>query len=505
MDLDILQEERYMSPTLRELLKMRNREFGEDDSFFIRTFPYETRIAMFNNYEACTFARGFVPSIHHKLLNSKIVKRIHKKLIAKIASNVNIEGEKDADVTKIKNQISSFPSKVKECVSYMLSRGESCLTINSDGEKKILIEVYPLARYDLKKDSHGNIEEAFLYKQLFDGANKYLKYILVEHRYKKQEKYYIEYKVIEYTFRTFTDSEDLEKREIDPDHLPTLIKESIDDIELNKPTEISCLGVYRVKNTEVNELSPHSDIGESQYLDVLDEVISLDTSYTYRDVDKNIGRGRMMVPSLGMATTPQAFNINKDKSITRLDYKARHTILDNTFLQPYPDMSGDVSKAIPQAVQFNLRTSEWVADRQDYIASICTGCGLSVFDYDPTTSTGARTAREIDELSDLTASTVEEKRSALTETLNAMLKDIVALLGYGEETSVFVKWDKSTTVNKDANNEMVLSRYGAGLCSRKTAIKNLNPNWNEKEVDAEIDRIENETDSRDAAKEFEVM
>ncbi len=494
MNLDILQEERYMSPTLRELLKMRNREFGEDDSFFIRIFPYESRIAMLNNYEAYKYATGYVPDVHNKLLNSKIIKRIHKKLIAKIASNVDIEGEKDNDVKELKKRISLFSTKIKECVSYMLSRGEACLTISQD--EKILIEVYPLARYDLRKNAHGEIEEAMLYKQLFDGPHKYLKYILVEHRYKEQGIYYLEYKVIEYTFRSFTYSEDLEKHEIDADHLPVSIKQALDGIGLNKPMPIPCLGVYRVKNTAVNELCPHSDIGESQYLDVLDEALSLDTSYTYRDVDKNMGRGRMMVPSLGMVTQPQAFNFNKDKTITRLDYRERQTILDDSFLQPYPNMSGDVSKSTPQVVQFNLRTAEWIADRQDYIASICTGCGLSVFDYNPTTSTGARTAREIDELSDITASTVEEKRSALTEVLNIMLSDIAQLLG--ENVSLFIKWDKSTTVNKAANNEMVIARYGAGLCSQKTAIKNLNPNWSDGEVDAELERIDSETDNRDA-------
>jgi hypothetical protein len=72
LDLDILQEEKYMSPTLRQILKMRDRQFGEDDSFFVRLFPYEDRIAMLNNYEASKYARGYVPDVHYKLLNSNL-------------------------------------------------------------------------------------------------------------------------------------------------------------------------------------------------------------------------------------------------------------------------------------------------------------------------------------------------------------------------------------------------------------------------------------------------
>ena len=497
MSLDILQEERYMSPTLRELLKARNREYGEDDSFFIRLFQYEERIAMLNNYEASKYARGYVSDVHYKLLNSKIVKKIHKKLIAKIASNVDIAGESDTDVTDIKNMISNFSTQVKTATSYMLSRGEACITINHNEGEKVLMEVYPLARYDLKKNSFGEIEEAMLYKQLFDGAHKYLKYVLIEHRFKKGDSFYVEYKVVQYTFRTMTYTEDVEKYEVDYDKLPNEIKEVLGDIELYKPSIIPFLGVYRIKNTEVNELCPHSDIGESQYMDIMDEVVSLDTSYTYRDVDKNIGRGRMVVPSLASAT-PREIKFDPISGMaSRESYTERKTVLDTTFMQPYPNMTGDTSKSTPQAVQFDLRTNEWITDKQDYISSICTGCGLSVFDFDPTLCSGVRTAREIDELSDITAFTVNEKRSILTDVLNRMLKDITVLLKK-TAAKLFVKWDKSTTVNTAANNEIVLSRKNAGLMSRKTALQMLNPNWNEEEVMAELERIDGETDNTDA-------
>jgi hypothetical protein len=200
----------------------------------------------------------------------------------------------------------------------------------------------------------------------------------------------------------------------------------------------------------------------------------------------------MVVPSLA-AATPKAIQLNRDGSASRVGYGESKTVLDTTFMQPYPNMTGDTSKATPQAVQFNLRTMEWISDKQDYVTSICTGCGLSVFDYDPTLCSGARTAREIDELSDLTASTVNEKRSILTQEINKMLKDIAMMLG--KSISIFVKWDKSTTVNTAANNELVLARKSAGLMSRETAIKMLNPNWTLEEVQAELERIDGDTDN----------
>ena len=77
-----------------------------------------------------------------------------------------------------------------------------------------------------------------------------------------------------------------------------------------------------------------------------------------------------------------------------------------------------------------------------------------------------------------------------------MLNDIAMMLGV--DVSIFVKWDKSTTVNIAANNEIVLTRKSAGLMSRKTALKMLNPNWSDEEIEAELARIDEETDNSDA-------
>lgn len=499
------EELEYLTPTIRELLKRRNTTFAEDDSFFLRIAPIEKRVAIRNNYEAYRFAIGSAPELYKGMLNSKVVSTIHKKLLGKITNYVGIEGEENEDVGEIRESIVAFPKKIKQAVSASLLRGEAviCLTLDEEDAKepKILLSIYPLTRYDLIYNQKDEIIEASLYKQLIDGETKYIKYILAEHRYTKGGVWYSELTVTRYESAKLSNNfEDMTIVRLKERELPPNILKVLDGIKINTPKVIEVLGIYRLPNTFDNALCPNSDVGESQYIDIMDDVVAHETSFTYKEMDKNIGRGRVLTPSLGKNMEDAiTTRIGQDGSQIKRVFKS---FFDYTFITPYENYS--VDKAVPQSVQFALRTQEWLMDKNDALSEICTKCGLSVYDYNPTLFNGIRTAREIDELSDLTKSTVTEKRAMYDDVLNGMLKDIAHLL-HKDNTKLFIKWDKSTTENAAANNEIVLARYGAGLCSRATAIKNLNPNWVDREVEAEMERIDQETDKKDADREFEVI
>ena len=490
----------YLPPTLREIVGNRDSAFGEDDTFFMRIFPYNERIAMYNNLQANRLASGFLQDIHTNLLNAKVVSSIHKKLVKKITTNVKLGGESDSSVESLTNGIVNLRKGLAEATSYMLSRGESCITLESVGDGilepiRVVLKAYPLARYNLTIDKLGIIQEAYLYKQLFDGSTNYIKYVLSEHRFKKGDKFYWEYVVTQFQFSKINEiNEDLKSARLDKEDLPASIAKTLGDIEINKPHEIATLGVYHLKNTEVNMLCPFSNIGESQYIDVIDEAIANDAGFTAREIDKYLGRGRVLTAKLGRGM-PQRIQISADgKSAKEIKYERSNQPFDYTFMQAYEN--SDPSKSVPQSIQFGLRTEEWTKDKLDYISSICTKCGLSVFDYDPTLCAGARTAREIDELSDITASTVNEKRNIINDSLKGMLDNIAEMLDINVDA--FFQWDKSTTVNKAANNDMVLQRFEKGLISKKTALKELNPEWNDAEVDEELRRINEESDGQSA-------
>lgn len=481
-------EKDYIGPTLKQILNNKDHTYAEDDSFFIRSFDIGKRVAIENNYQASLLARGYDPKIHTNLLNSKIVKSIHKKLMQKITSNVDLEGEKDSDVDYIKNKLINFKDALSEAISYMLSRGEAVITIDEVGEEleehMIGFKSYPSPRFNILENQYGEIIECNLFKMLIDGENSYCKYSIVEHRFKKNDKYYLEYNVIKYSYQN-TKSDKIDRQDkLEEKDLPANIIKILDGIKINKRKELKCIGVYYLKNSSVNELCPNSKVGESQYLDVYADAVSFDESFTFRNIDKNIGRGRCLVPSINKPTT-RLYSVDSGK-----EYRSG-TVLDNTFIQNYENLG--MGNTNPQSIQFNLRTQEWLADKNDLVAEICTKCGLSIFDYNPTLAGGVRTAREVDELGDITAQTVSSKRAIVDSSFKKALKDICTILGL-QNVSLFIKWNKSTTLNVAANNELVLQRYNSGLCSKLTALKELHPDWDQSEIDAELERISKEKD-----------
>ena len=148
--------------------------------------------------------------------------------------------------------------------------------------------------------------------------------------------------------------------------------------------------------------------------------------------------------------------------------------------------SREVKSGKEQFVRMSFETAE---------AKVCARCGISVLDYDPTLSASVqRTATEVNYLNDITANTVKDKRALIKDELDRMVADICQMLEI--DVKAFVVFDASTIVDSTQNAANVISQYQQGLISLETAIKQLHPNWKKIEVDAEINRITQEQDSR---------
>ena len=230
---------------------------------------------------------------------------------------------------------------------------------------------------------------------------------------------------------------------------------------------------------EVNE-KEYTDIGESQFINATGFMQSLENTLTYQEMDKYIGRGRVMTPQ---------FSNSKNGILATLQGKSRgFNILDYSFMTPYSAETGSLDSKVPvQPVQFNLRSAEWKLALEEAEAKVCLRCGLSVLDFDPSLATTMRTATEVNYMNDITANTVKSKRALLKYELDRLVSDIAKQLGL--EISVFVVFDNSTIVDKVQNQALILQQYQSGLISLDTAVKQLHPEWKQEEVEAELDRI----------------
>ena len=489
-------EDSFLPISMRSLLKATPEAIGIEDEAYIIMFPYYERVAIRNNFLASQWANGFVPLIHYKMLNTKTCPVIANILTSKIIGNIDIEGEGDIEVSEVKDAIIDFAGRMTQLESDVLIRGEACISTNyfrdKDNNLKVSLEVYPLGRYRLLKEVDGTIYEATLFKAMFEGEDSFHNFLFVEHRFYKTKNGvktpYVEYNVLKNVWHQQAQTlvkKEIETYKLEVEDIPKSILDKLKDVEINKPIELLNLGVYRFKNTATNKLARYSDIGESQFINATGFMQALENSMTYQEMDKYIGRGRVLAPQNGLTRNGLMQGIQGSKGINILDY---------SFMTPYSAEVGSLDSKMPlQPVQFNLRTAEWKISFEEAEAKVCLRCGLSVLDFDPSLATTMRTATEVNYMNDITANTIKAKRALIKNELDRLVSDIALALGL--KISVFVVFDPSTLIDKTQNLALIIQQYQGGLISLKSALKSIHPDWKDEEVEAEIERINGERDT----------
>lgn len=264
-----------------------------------------------------------------------------------------------------------------------------------------------------------------------------------------------------------------------PDDIKKSIRESYGALRLNLPQRLPFidLGVDMFKWTSFISNLPQLPYGESVVAKIQTYLFEYDFMNSCMNTDFYLGRGRVLVPkSLQNPANKNAgnsYNQGLDSFLfTKVDYAS-------------------VEDKKPEAIQFELRTQDWLNARNHLLECMATAIGIS-----PSTiasylnDSSARTAREISSEESATALYVENRRKLLTRPINDAIKRI--LLFYGHTDCVVVKFSKSGQTNTTLITENTTKAYQAGLISKYQAVKNLNPDMSEEELNAEIKRIDAE-------------
>lgn len=273
------------------------------------------------------------------------------------------------------------------------------------------------------------------------------------------------------------------------EELPKDIKDAIIDnygtIKLNIPQKLPFidLGVDMFKWTSFISNLPQLPYGESVIAKIQAYLFEYDFVNSAMNTDVYLGRGRVMIPKSLQSPTRQGvqngvtggYNQGLDSFVfTKVDYAS-------------------TEDKKPEAIQFDLRASEWVTTRNNLLESIATAIGIS-----PSTiasylnDNSNRTAREISSEESATALFIENRRKLFSAPINNLIKRI--LLYYGYTDCVVAKFSKSGQTNATLVTENTVSAYNARLMSQYQAVKNINPDMSEEELQAEIDRINSEQD-----------
>ena len=473
--LDYDKTNKYLPTTLREFVGTADRVAHQDFGQFIPFYTGVELSAILNNKKAAEFAGGFT-DLNYQLLRAGAAPRILKVLVTKSVGRVWYQAEEDNEEAFDKFlSVNLFRDKLKKAAKEAMMTGRSALVVYPKDNNKIEIASYNLFRHKLRFDKNGKVIEAFLYMVRIDNQGTYTN-VICEHRYygKTNGK---PYQKFELWFFDDKKVKDATPKEIDYNHIPDGIKEQYKDVTFGVAKEIDypSIGVYDIKETVDNSKFVDVDIPEALFVDALDTGVCLDSSVTGKEVDKEIGRGRILYPDFQQNVAVMDQTMVGDRCLRSIGVSYNDPIMT-----PYPSRSLEDNK--PINVQFDTRSATWDATINEDVARLCANVGLSILDYDPRLlQTGQRTDDEINAMTDITAATVQDFRDNNEDKINDFLTDIAT--HYKLNVKVSIRWSMASILNPTKNTFLVKEQLGAGLISRKEAIRRVNPDLNSKEID----------------------
>ena len=257
------------------------------------------------------------------------------------------------------------------------------------------------------------------------------------------------------------------------------------------------LGASVTNWTKYNSYYRSLWFGDAMLTNVLDLLYSYDSTFTYKENDKYLGRGRTLVPKQ-MTQASLTMQRSIDRAIASKVSMAnlpeenipRSKPLDKTFYQELTTSTGESVK--PTFVQGDLRTENWNSDLQYTAGEIAARLHISACDLDSRLNGGTqRTATEINKESDNTIKLVNSKRLQFETAIVTLVKDIAYyLLGDRDYTELGISYPVVGLSNPQIATQVVLSQYQGRIMSRYTAIKRLNPDWTETDIEEEIARLD---------------
>ena len=488
--------------------------YAELDTYFL-LYPEIERQALSNNLKAARWALGYVPDVHDLFLSSGIGIEAVNVLADKILPSKAIIGGKDPQIKDINKLVEKHLSKnikklIKQTIMYGSALGRICFNSVTNNA---YIDSVPIGRFNVTVDESERVIESTCYlesKKAKEG--EYSRYVLIEKRYfdsnNKPKSYY---GIIKMMFASYVmDASNLKIIEFNKKNLSTddlkALQNIYPDYPLYKEVDLpfdNYLGVELFNYTENNAKFPNCWFGEALLADVGDSLYAYDHAFTAKENDKYLGRGRALVPSQLQTdenVTEKRNSVIGSMTISAIGgsqeapriAKRRLPELDKTF---YDQIEAKLGEPVhPTSIQFNLRTVEWREELNGALGDIASRIGISAVDLD-TRMNGSqqRTATEVNRDSDKTLATATAKKELFTPGINGLIECLVKTMGPDyENIDCFIEWPKQGMANPQVTTQIVSDQYNSHLLSRETAIRRLNPEWSDKEVEEELKRIEAE-------------
>ena len=498
LNIDYSKDNEYLPQNLRLFIGQQDRIVVQVFDAYFSLFDGNNKYILYNNYMAAKFASGFT-RLNYATVRSGVAPRLLKikvdKTIGKVFYQAPQDSEEKVDEVLPKDYLSK---KLYEAFYKASMTGRNLIALyksSKEVDSKPYLVNYDIFRHEIKYDNAKNIIEAKMFLVTVDDvANNFSKYFIIEKRYYKDDKPYQKMTVRWQSYRK-ENSKQIENDiiEVETKDIPDWLKKKFKGVSFNVERELenyTDLGVYHIDETAINSKFPDSDYPEPMFIDALDTIVMAEQGLTDKEVEKEIGRGQVLIPEFGKQyQAPMYGALPNTQSAVAPIISYGTPALKNPVIQKYPTKSMEDSK--PQNVQFDIRAEQWTLSVNDDIARLCAIVGISILDFDPRLlQQGQRTDDEINAMTDITIETVTAYRNLNECEVNKLLACLSNL--YGLAKPVKIRWSMASILNPTKNTNMITQQLTAGLISRKEAIKRLNPDLSDNEINELYEEIEKE-------------
>ncbi len=384
-----------------------------------------------------------------------------------------------------------FRTRIKRAIRYAFAGGFSLLKLNKTGGE-LWLDSLRADRFFVDLDGRGELRKVVSIASVYERAtpNKSgntLRYVLCEERrYEKigflqQEIPVVEYKMYETTAPiNYFSVKDNCIAWLD---LPKEVREAFSreyDGRINEPQAMNGftdLGCYLVRGSEDVSNVPQIGLGESLLAGIMTYLYEYDFYNTCFNTDMYLARGRVLVPK-GMQG-PRA--IAQANGVMQQYGTGQNEGLDSFLYTKVDSTNPDSQK--PEAIQFELRATEWKEARNLLLESIATSIGISVSTLASYLNDGSnRTAREVSAEESATTLFVENARRRFEVPINELLKTVLRFYGYIDD--VEVRWSRAGMTNVTVLVDTLTKAVQGGLISQEAAHSAYNYD-NDEEQNAE--------------------
>jgi A118 family predicted phage portal protein len=239
---------------------------------------------------------------------------------------------------------------------------------------------------------------------------------------------------------------------------------------------------WYVPNKRPNRLWRGSALGESDLQGIVGLMDAIDETYTNWVRDLRIARGRIIVPE---------YMLESDS-----DGNLYHDIDKEVFVKV-----GGIADAAEQgdvtAVQFDIRAQQHYDTAMELMKQTYSGAGYSPASFGLGDSTSNATATEIKQQQSKSFKTSAKKAKYWTSTLEDMFYWMLQVDNYvfgsnNGDYKVQVNIQDSVQTDPMQQADAINKLTQAKAMSIDTVVRKLNPQWNEKQVENEVNRIMNE-------------